>query len=138
MASAIYDSFLDDLSKGNVISTDTYKVLLVSASDAANKATHTKRSDIATEITGTGYTAGGTASTLTVALDTTNHKETWTFTTVSWTTATIAAVGAVIYKSRGGASSADNLIAYVDFGGTVTSTAGTYTLTFSSPLTLQA
>lgn len=49
----------------------------------------------------------------------------------SWSSATITATGAVIYKSTGTGSSS-RLIAYVDFGGTVTSTAGTFTVTFDA------
>lgn len=137
MASLIYDSFADDVSKNNIASTDTFKVMLVTSSYTANKGTHTKRSDVTNEVTGTGYTAGGVASAMTLAKDTSGHKETWTFASVNWTSSTISAAGAVIYKSRGGASSADELIAFVDFGGTVSDTAGTFTVTFSSPLTIQ-
>lgn len=134
MASFNYDSFADDLAKGNINpNADTFKVMLVSAVPT-NKKTALKRSDISTEITGTGYTAGGVTSACTVAKDTTNDWETLTFANVSWTTATITAVGAVIYKSRGGASSADELVAFVDFGGSFTSTAGQFAVTFSSPL----
>lgn len=135
-ASVIYDSFPDDVSKGNILSSDTFFVMLVSGY-TPNRATHTKRSDVTGEITGTGYSSGGVTDTNTEALDTTNHKVTWTFGNVSFTSSTLSATGAVIYKHRGGASSADNLVAYVDFGGTVSDTAGTFSVTYSSPLTIQ-
>lgn len=138
MASLIYDSFADDLSKGNVVpNTDTFKALLVTATYTPNKGTHLKRSDVTNEVTGTGYTAGGAAVTCTVAKDTTNHRETYTFSNPSWATATITARAAVIYKSRGGVASADELVCYVDFGADVSSTGGTFSVTFSSPLTIQ-
>jgi hypothetical protein len=38
----------------------------------------------------------------------------------------------VYYKSRGGASSADELVAYIDFGADITSTAGTWSLSAST------
>jgi hypothetical protein len=38
----------------------------------------------------------------------------------------------VYYKSRGGASSADEIIAVVDFGADVSTTVGTFTLTAST------
>ena len=44
---------------------------------------------------------------------------------------------AVVYKRRGGASSADELVAYLDFGGDVTSTSGPFAVTVSTPITLQ-
>jgi hypothetical protein len=139
MASLLYDSLADDLSKGNVVpNTDSFKAMLVTSTYAPNKATHTKRSDVTNEVAaGGGYTAGGTAVTCTVAKDTVNHKETWTFSNPSWATATITARGLVIYKSRGGASTADELVGYVDFGADVVSSGGTFAVTFSTPLTIQ-
>lgn len=138
MASLIFDSFADDLSKGNIVpNTDSYKAMLVTATYTPNKGTHTKRSDVTNEVTGTGYSAGGTAVTCTVAKDTSGHKETYTFSNPSWAASTITARALVIYKSRGGASSADELVAYVDFGSDIASTAGTFSATFSSPLTIQ-
>lgn len=138
-ASLIYDSFADDLVKGNIVpNTDTYKVILVSAYTPA-KTTDLKRSAVtAKEISGTGYTAGGKTVTCTVAKNTGSNTETLTFgAPANWTTSTFSADGLVIYKSRGGADTADELVAYVDFGGTITCTAGTFSVTFSSPLTIQ-
>lgn len=135
MASFFFDSALDDLAKHNIdLSADTFYMLLVSA--APNRATNLKRSDIASEVTGTGYAAGGVACVLTLANDTSLHKETATTASTSWAASTISAVGAVLYKHRGGASSADNLLAYLDFGGTVTDTAGTFTVN-ATVLTVQ-
>ena len=138
MASLIYDSAPDDTVRGNLnFSSDTYKLMLVTSSYTPNKATDLKRSNVTNEVSGTGYTTGGSATTATITKDTVNHRVDITFSSVSWTTSTITAAAGVIYKSRGGASSADELVAYVDFGGNVTSTAGTFTVTFSSPYRIQ-
>lgn len=138
MTSLIYDSYMDDVNKGNIVpNTDTFYVMLVTSSYTPNKATDTKRNAVTNEVSGTGYTTGGAASTATLTLDTTNHRSDLSFASVSWTTATITARAAVIYKHRGGASSADNLVAYVDFGSDVSSTAATFSVTFSSPLRFQ-
>jgi hypothetical protein len=138
MASINYDSFWDDVSRGNVdVDTDTFKIMLVTSSYAANKGTHTRRSDVTNEVSGTGYTAGGKTIAITVAKDTGLHKETFTPAATSWASSSIAAAGAVIYKSRGGASSADELVAFIDFGATKTSDGGSFDVTFSSPITLQ-
>jgi len=138
MASLVYDSFWDDLSKGNVVpNTDTYYLMLTTSAYTASKTAHLKRSDVTNEVTGTGYTAGGNAVTCTVAKNTGTNQETYTFGSVSWPTATIAAAYGVIYKHRGGLATADELVAMVDFGGTVTSTGGTFQVTFSSPITIQ-
>lgn len=138
MASVIYDSFTDDVCRGNIVpSSDTFWGLLVTSSYTPNKGTHTKRSDLTNEVVGTGYTADGQVVALTLAKDTSGHKETLSFADNVWTTATISAAAEVIYKRRGGLASADNLVCYVDFGGTVSSTAGTFTAQCTSALTYQ-
>lgn len=128
MASFAYDSYQDDVYKGNIVSTDTYYVMLTTSAYTQNQATHAKRSDVTNEVTGTGYTAGGQAIVPTFTKDTTNHKEVISFPQVTWPTSTITARKAVYYKHRGGASSADELVAIDDFGADVTTTAGTFTL----------
>jgi hypothetical protein len=137
MASLIYNSCLDDTVRGSIdFDTDTFKMILVTSSYTAAK-THAKRSDVTNEVSGTGYTTGGNAAAATVTKDNTNNREDITFAITSWTTATITARAGVIYKSRGGLASADELVAYVDFGTDVTSTAGTFSVTISSPLRFQ-
>jgi hypothetical protein len=129
MASLIYDSVTRDEATAAVdFDTDTFYAMLVTSSYVPNKGTHAKRSDVTNEVSGTGYSAGGAASAVTVALDTSNHKTTITFGAVSWASSSITARGAVYYKHRGGASSADELVAYDDFGADVTSTNGTFSL----------
>jgi len=137
MASVIYDSFIDDVNKGNVVETDTFYAMLVTSSYAPNRATHTKRSAVTNEVTSTNHTAGGAATVNTYTLDTSGHKTTWAFGDVVWNTVTFTARGAVIYKHRGGASSADNLVAYVDFGADQSVAGGTFTFHTTSPLTFQ-
>lgn len=137
MASLIYNSAIDDMAKGAIdFDTDTFKVMLVTSSYSPNKDTHDKRDDVTNEATGTGYSAGGATSTVTVTKDTGNDKVTIQFGAVSWSSSTITARGAVIYKSRGGASSADELVAYNDFGADVSSTGGTFSIA-ASTITLQ-
>lgn len=123
MASFVYLSFDDDLTRGNIdVDTDTFYVMLVTSSYTPNKTGHDRRDDITNEVTGTGYTAGGIAVTPTVTKDTANNRVTIVFPSANWANATITAAGAVIYKRRGGASSADELVAFNDYGGNVSST----------------
>lgn len=134
MASILFTSAIDDMARGNInFASDSFKAMLVTASYAPNKDTHTKRSDVTNEVSGTGYTAGGAATTCTVTKDTANDRVDMAFSDIVWSTATITARAAVIYKNRGGAASADELVAYVDFGSDVTSTAGDFTADFTSP-----
>lgn len=138
MASLIYNSEVFDAATGEInFDADTFYCLLVTSSYVPNKDTDTKRSDVTNEVIGAGYTADGKPITAIVLNDTANDKTTITFSAVSWATATITAAAAVIYKYRGGAANLDNLVAYVDFGGNVSSTSGTFTFTPSTPLTYQ-
>ncbi len=134
MASLIFNSALYDEARGSInYLSDTFKVMLVTVTYTPNKDTHTKRSDVTNEITGTGYTAGGQAATVTVgAVDTVNDRVDISLGGTTWSTATITARGAVYYKSRGGAATADELVAYIDFGADVTSTGANFALTAST------
>jgi hypothetical protein len=134
MASLIFNNAIYKLLNGDIdFGSDSFKCMLVTSTYSPNKDTDDFRNDVTNEVTGTGYSAGGTAATVTVAaIDTTNDRVEVTLGAVSWATSTITARGAVYYKSRGGASSADEVIAYIDFGGDVSSTAGTFALSAST------
>lgn len=134
MASFICNSAVRDEATGAIdYDSDTFKVMLLTSSATPNKDTWAKRSDVTNEVSGTGYTAGGAAVTVTVgSVDTTNDRVDITLGGATWSTATITARYAVYYKSRGGASSADELVAVNDFGSDVTSTAATFTLAAST------
>lgn len=133
MASLIFNSCLDDALRALIdFDTDSFKCMLVTEDYVPDKDAHTKRDDVTDEVSGDGYSSGGTAATVTVTKDTSNDRINISLGAVNWTTATITARGAVYYKSRGGASSADELVAYIDFGGDVTSTAGTFALSAST------
>jgi len=138
MASLIYNSAIDDMARNNIdFDTNTFKAMLVTSSYTPNKDTHDKRDDVTNEVAATGgYTAGGVTTVCTVTKDTANDRVTLQFAAVSWATSTITARALVIYKSLGGASSADALVAYNDFGSDVSSTAGTFSVA-ASTITLQ-
>jgi hypothetical protein len=134
MASLVYNSALDDPMRGNInYASDTFKCMLVTSAYTPDKDTHLKRSSVTNEVAASGsYAAGGGTATVTVTKDTVNDRIDISLGAVSFTTATITARGAVYYKSRGGASSADELVAYIDFGADITSTAGTWSLSAST------
>lgn len=134
MASLIYNSGLDDAVRANVdFDTDTFKVMALGAAYTENKDTHTKRSDLTNEVTGTGYTAGGNTVTVTVTKDTANDRIDISLGGTTWPASTISgAQKFAYYKSRGGASTADELVAVIDNGSAVSTTAGTLTLTAST------
>jgi hypothetical protein len=137
MASLIFNSAIDDMARNNIdFDSNTFKAMLVTSTYTANKDTHDRRDDVTNEATGTGYTAGGATSTVTVTKDVVNDKVTIQFGAVSWASSTVTARGCVYYKSRGGASSADELVAYNDFGSDVSSSGGTFSVA-ASTITLQ-
>jgi hypothetical protein len=133
MASFIYNSAIDDLANGNIdFGDDTFNLLLVTSSYTADKDTHVKRDDVTNEVSGTGYTAGGAATACTVTKDTATDKVTLSFASVSFSEATITAAGAVIYKVRGSTADLDELVAFIDFGGNVSSTGATFSVGVST------
>lgn len=115
----------------------SFKFLLVSSVPSeANFDAYDFRDDVANEVTGTGYISGGVAATVTVgSVDTTNDRTPVTITdlTNAWTGSTITAVGGWLYKVVGSAAT-DQLVAFVDFGGAVTSTAGNFSVAFTTPI----
>lgn len=133
MASLIYNRALELWARGSIdFDTDTFKVLLTTSSYAEDKDAHDFRNDVTNEVSGTGYTAGGNTATVSVNLDTANDRVDITLGGTTWPASTITARKAVYYKSRGGASSADELVAVNDFGSDVISSAGTFTLNAST------
>jgi hypothetical protein len=137
MADLIYNSAIDDMARGAIdFDTDTFKIMLVTSSYTPNKDTHDRRDDVTNEVTGTGYSTGGSTIACTVTKDTGNDKVTLQFASTSWASSTITARAAVVYKSRGGASSADELVFYNDFDADVSTTNGTFTVA-ASTITLQ-
>jgi hypothetical protein len=77
------------------------------------------------EFSGSTYVAGGfTMSGVAVTQYGDTATISWS-TNPNWTTATISAIGAFLYNS----TASGKAIAMFDFGGTVTSTAGTFTIT---------
>lgn len=137
MASLVYNSALDEAVTGGIdFDTDTFKIMLVTSSYTPDKDTHTVRTDVTNEVSGTGYTSGGDTTAVTVTKDTANDRIDIAFGNVSWANSTITASAGVIYKSTGTAST-DLLVAYLDFGGNVSSTSGTFQVTVTSPLRLQ-
>lgn len=138
MPSANFSNLTDHLARGAInFGTGSFKCMLVSAVPSeANLDAWVNRSDVTTEVTGTGYTAGGVAVTATVsAVDTTNNRISVTFSNLSpgWTSSTITALAAIVYQDTGSAATS-KLVSMVDFGGTVSSSAGNFSVTFSTPL----
>lgn len=133
MASLVYNRALELLLRGSIdFDTDTFKVMLTTSAYTEDKDAHDFRNDVTNEVSGTGYTAGGNTVTVSVTLDAANDRVDVTLGGTTWPSSTITARKAVYYKSRGGASTADELVAVNDFGSDVVSSSGTFTLNAST------
>lgn len=137
----VFPQWLLGVNAGNIAMTGgIYKVALGNAAGPIGLATagistaklFTDWTAIVAEITGTGYTAGGatvSAPTFTAG-GSNNSVTTWTSASnPNWTTATFTANQAVFYESS---ASTTQLICFFDFGGSVSVTAQTFTLTINA------
>ena len=134
MASKLYGNFLlKALNKEVDFDSDTIKVALLSSSYTPDQDAHDYFNDVSTyEVSGTGYTAGGsTLASKTATYDSANNVIVLDAADTTWASSTITARYAVIYDSTG-TSSTSALIGYVDFGSDQSSTNGNFTITWDS------
>ena len=118
MASLIYNNAKELLLKGDLdFDVDTVYAMLVTSSYTPDPDTHVNRDDVTNEVAnGNGYTTGGEeVANLVVSQDNTDDEGVVDGDDVTWTSSTITARAAVLYKVVGSAAT-DLLIAYVDFG----------------------
>lgn len=135
MPNLIYAAAIRNAFTGMIdFDSDTFYAMLTTSGYAPDQDTHAYRSSVTNEITGTNYTAGGKAIPVGVsAIDATNNRVNVEFGPVEWPTLTASGVRQmVIYKRRGGASSADELVAVIDFGADGNVVASTYTVETST------
>ena len=134
MASKLYGNFLlKALNKEVDFDSDTIKVALLTSSYTPDQDAHDYFNDVsAYEVTGTGYTTGGsTLASKTATYDSANNVVILDAADTTWASSTITARYAVVYDSTGTASTSA-LIGYVDFGSDQSSTNGNFTITWDS------
>lgn len=123
ITTAICNSFKQEILEGVHDAADTYKMALFTSSASLDKTTTAYSTT--NEVSGTGYSAGGvTLAGYTTALSGDTAYIDWS-TDPSWASATITARGCLIYNS----SKSNKAVAVFDFGGNITSTNGTFTVT---------
>lgn len=130
MASGIYNRLKYNLMKKLVdLSADTIKVMLLTSSHSFN-ADHNVKTDIdANEISGTGYTADGTAlANKTVTQDDTSDRAVFDADDITWSSATFTARHAALND----VTASNNLLCSIDFGADKSVTAGTFTIQWAS------
>lgn len=130
ITTAMCNSFKQELLGGtHDLDTDTIKLALIKDSPTGTyNASTTNYSDVtgnSDETTGTGYTAGGqTLDGATISLS--GSTAIVDFTDEVFSDVTCAADGCIIYNS----SQSNKAICVIDFGGTVSATAGDLTIEF--------
>jgi hypothetical protein len=138
----VFPQFIQGMNAGNITLTGaTYKVALSNAAGPIGLATSGVSTaklftdwtaNVAAEITGTGYTAGGaTVSAPTFnAGGSNNSVSTWTSASnPNWTASSFTANQAIYYVSS---ASTYQLVCFWDFGGAVTVSSGTLTLSINA------
>ena len=124
MCTSFKQALLDGEMDFSSDTAQTFKIALFTSSaslDASTTAYSTTN-----EVSGTGYTAGGETLTISTNPTTSGTTAFLSFSTVTWTSATITARGALIYQSGG----SNPAVAVLDFGSDKTSTAGDFQIVF--------
>ena len=129
VTTAMTTSFKQELLQGlHDLDGHTLKLALIKSGESgtfgAASTNFSNITDTSDEASGTGYSSGGaTLGSVSITLDGTTAIV--DFADVSFSNSTISASGAMIYNS----SASNRAIAVISFGGTVASTAGTFTVT---------
>lgn len=111
--------------------SDSVKAMLCTSSYTPDQDNHTTKADVTSEVTGTGYTARGNAiSSKTISYSSSTNVTTFSGAQVDWTSSTITARIAVIYKDTG-TDNTSPLIGYFDFGSNQSSSSGTFSLVWN-------
>lgn len=133
MANVIFNDLKESLLRARInFASDTIKVMLTTSSYTPDQDAHDMIDDVTNEVTGTGYTAGGaTLANKSVTQDNTNNLAYFDADDVVWSSSTITARYAVIYKDTG-TPSTSNLIAVIDFGSDQISSSGNFTIQWSA------
>jgi len=133
MANISYNNGKKNLLNGSFdLVNDTVKVMLVTSTYTPDIDADEFIDDVTNEVSGTGYTAGGaTLGTKAVTNDTTNDRGKFDAADTEWTTSTITARAAVVYKDTGTPGTSP-VLCYVDFGADKSTTAGTFTIQWNA------
>ena len=129
VTTAMTTSFKQELLQGlHDLDGHTLKLALIKSGESgtfgAASTNFSNITDSSDEASGTGYSSGG-ATLGSVAITTSGTTAFVDFADVSFSNSTISASGAMIYNT----SASNRAIAVISFGGTVASTAGTFTVT---------
>lgn len=133
-ASGLYGLTLEKMfidTAGQSLEAETHKVLMVTDSYTPAFDTHDFRDDVTNEVSGTGYTTGGTTLTST---EITLSGGTLTFDAadVSWTSSTISNAMAAVGYFNVGSAATDQLVYLSDFVTAASTSSGTFTIQWNA------
>ena len=134
MADVIPNAFKKNIMNGGIdLDTDTIKVMLLDDNHTQDQDAHEFIDDVSTnEVSGTGYTAGGAAiGSKVVSQDDTDNEGVFDGADVTWSSSTITARYAAIYKDTGTPATSP-LIAILDFGENKSSSNGNFTIQWNA------
>jgi len=133
---AICNTFKKELLQGKHdfdTSSDTYKLAMYTSLATLGASTENYSPDLGgtgTEVTSSGYTAGGSAL-VNQGVKVSSAVAITNFANLSFTAVTLSAQGALIYNTTtDGGSGTTDAVCVLDFGGVKTATAGTFTIQF--------
>ena len=133
---AICNTFKKELLQGKHdfdTSSDTYKLAMYTSLATLGASTTNYSPDLGatgTEVTSSGYTAGGKAL-VNQGVKVSSSVAITNFDNLSFTAVTLSAQGALIYNTTtDGGSGTTDAVCVLDFGGVKTATAGTFTIQF--------
>ena len=113
--------------------TDVIKCMLTTVTYVPAQDTDDYKDNVTNEVTGTGYTATGeTLTSKTVTYTAGTNKHTLDAADTLWTGSTITARIAVVYDSSPATDATRPLICYQDFGADVSTSGGTFTITWNA------
>lgn len=133
MASGVYNEFKGELMNATYdLEADTVYCALMDGVHAFNPDANGWAAISANEITGTGYVANGDQlTTPVVTIDDTDDEGVFDADDSQWTGATFSADHAVIWDDTP-VTPADPLVCSIDFGGSQSVTAGTFTIQWAA------
>jgi len=129
ITSAIATSFKQEiLVEGHNLTNGADSIKLALYTSSATMGAATTAYSTAQEVSGTNYSAGGSALT-NVTPSTSGTTAVCDFADLTFGTATVTARGCLLYNS----TNSNKALCAIDFGGDKTSTAGDFTVVFPSP-----
>ena len=132
VTSKVYGSAQRSLGNKEVdLDSDNLMVMLCAAAYTPNQVGHRYKSDVSSEVSGTGYTAGGQALTG-VTVSYASNVLTLDCADPVWSGSTITARYAVFYDATPATDATRPLLCYWDLGSDQSSTAGPFTLTIAA------